>query len=146
MDSIFPFIQPQVYTADDLPSATELPLYADVAWDFENGLPVFVRGEPVIVTGLNAVLSWAWRALKQERFVNEIYSWNYGNEIMTLIGQQWQQETKEAEAVRYIRECLTALPYITGVGDIKISFEGEGGRLTIACSIQTVYGEATINV
>lgn len=143
-DSIFPFIQPQIYTSEDLPAENELPLYADVAWDFESGKPVFVRGEPKIVTGLPAVMSWAWRALKQERFINEIYSWNYGNEIMSLIGQQWLQETKLAEAVRYIRECLMVSPYITGVKNVFAAFED--GLVTISCTVQTIYGEATLNV
>jgi len=141
--SIFPFIQPQAYT--EIPAAEEpLPLYRDIEWNFERNKPVFVRGEPVIVSGLSAVMSWAWRALHQERFVNEIYTWNYGNELLTMIGQQWLQETKLAEAVRYIRECLMVSPYIKGVNDIRASFED--GLVTIACRVVTVYGEQGLEV
>lgn len=137
----FPFVQPQVYTEIE---EQALPLYTDIRWDFFNDKPVFVRGEPVVTTGLQAVMSWAWRALKQERFLNEIYTWNYGNEIMTLIGQQWLRETKLAEAIRYIRECLMVSPYITGATDVAVVFDD--GLVTLSCTIQTIYGEDTLNV
>lgn len=133
--SIFPFVQPTTTTA------TVTEPYSDVKWDFENNKPVFVRGEPVIVTGAEAIKSWAWRALHTERFLNEIYSWDYGNEAMSLIGQEWSAETKTAEAVRYIEECLTVNPYIKGINNAKVTFDGT--VLTLSCNIEYIEGEIT---
>ena len=143
-DSIFPFVQPRVYTDADIPKTQALAVYRDVAWDFAANKPVFVRGEAVIVEGLPAVLSWAWRALHQERYVNELYTWGYGCELPTLVGEQWMSETKIAEAERYIREALAVSPYITGVTDVTAAFEE--GTVTVAFVIQTIYGTSNMEV
>ena len=143
MDSLFPFIQPQIFDPSDF-IEQPLPMYTDVRWDFAQDKPVFLRGKPQFIAGRDAVLSWAWRALHQRRFINEIYTWNYGNELMTLVGQQWQQETKLAEAVRYVRECLLVLPYITEVANVIVSFDN--GTIFISCSVHTVYGAQSLEV
>jgi len=135
--SLFPSIQPQ-----SVKTGTELKLYKEVKWDFENNIPVFKNGSPVIVTGKEAVLVWAWKALHTPRFRYEIYTWDYGCEVESLIGQPFTDELKQAEAARYVRECLLINPYITGVSDVSVSF-GDG-TLNISCTIETVYGEVTI--
>ena len=112
MANIYPFIQPALHIAEQ----TDGIEYRDIAWDYAANMPRFsANGEPEIVSGLEAVKSWAWRALHTERFLNDIYSWNYGCEIMTLAGQQWIREVKEAEAVRYVRECLIQHSDISGI-------------------------------
>ena len=40
--------------------SVDLPLYTDVAMDYDAGVPRFSGGEPVLVSGLEAVKSWAW--------------------------------------------------------------------------------------
>lgn len=140
MTDIFPFIQPALYSE----TAAELPIYRDVEWDFQHNKPVCIRGEPRIVEGLPAVMSWAWRALHTERFLNEIYSWNYGNEVMSLVGGEWSPETKVAEASRYIEECLTQSPYVTGIEKPSATFEGS--TATLFCRVCTVYGVDSLEV
>lgn len=134
--SIFPFLQPQIFAAA---SNTALPPYCDVKWDYVRDVPVFSGGEPVLVTGIEAVMGWAWRALHTERYQHPVYSWDYGCEISDLIGQNWTRGAKEAEAARYIRECLTANPYITGVDDIRAQFAD--GVLTLSCTVRIIYGD-----
>lgn len=136
--SLFPIIQPQ---AADEPS--ELELYKEIQWDFINNVPVF-QNDPVFVTGKEAVLVWAWKALHTKRFKHEIYTWDYGNDVESLIGQPFTDDLKQSEASRYIKECLLTNPYITDVTDVEVSF-GDG-ILNIKCAISTVYGEARINV
>jgi len=137
--TIFPIIQPQILSPN-----TELKLYKEVKWDFENNIPVFKNGSPVIVTGKEAVLVWAWKALCTPRFRHEIYTWDYGCESEELIGQPFSLELRQAEAARYIRECLLINPYITGVSNIEVSYAD--GALSFSCKIETVYGEAEISV
>nr|PZN08200.1 MAG: XkdS-like protein [Caldicoprobacter oshimai] len=137
--NLFPIIQPPVVEVTE-----ELPLYKEVKWDFEKNVPVFKNGSPVIVTGKEAVLVWAWKALHTPRFRYEIYSWDYGNEAESLIGQPFTDELKQSEAARYVRECLLINPYIIDVSNISVSF-GDG-TLNISCTIETVYGEAELNV
>lgn len=137
--SLFPIIQPAVVTTE-----TELPLYKEVDWDFEHNIPVYKNGSPSIVTGLRAVLVWAWKALHVQRYRYDIYTWEYGNELESLIGQPYSDELKRAEAIRFIRECLLINPYIKDVTDIVVSFADD--KITLQCKIVTVYGEVTLDV
>ena len=137
--SIFPMIQP---AAEEAAESQELPLYREVAWNFETNTPIFSRGEPMIVTGREAVKVWIWKALHTVRYRHEIYSWDYGSEFESLIGQAYTPELKEAEAPRYLRECLLINPYIKDVTDITASFAGS--RLTVSGRAHTVYGEELI--
>lgn len=138
--SIFPMIQPPETVES---SAASLPLCKEAAWDFARNVPVFRRGEPVIVTGKEAVKVWIWKALYTARYRYEIYSKDYGSEFETLIGQAYTATLKEAEAPRYLRECLLINPYITAVRNIVCSFEGS--RLTVSGTVETIYGEVTIH-
>lgn len=137
--SLFPIIQPQVSDTE-----TSLPLYKEVKWDYENDIPVFLNGAPVIVTGKDAVLVWAWKALHAQRYRYEIYTHDYGSEAESLIGQPFTADLKQSEAARYVQECLLVNPYITGVDNITVSFADD--KLTISCTIETIYGEVDINV
>ncbi len=137
--SLFPMIQPEVQETKN-----ELELYTEVKWDFEKNIPIFLNGSPVIITGNEAVLVWARKALQTQRYRYEIYTWDYGSEVESLIGQPLSGELKESEAIRYVKECLMINPYITDVQDIAVVIEGE--KLNIECTIETIYGEVNINV
>ena len=137
--SMFPMIQP---TADETGEAQTLPLAQEVAWDYENDVPIYRQGEPVIVTGKEAVKVWIWNAIHTERYRYEIYSWAYGSEFHSLIGQAYTPNLKTAEAPRYLRECLLINPYITAVNNITVEFAD--ARLTVNGTAATIYGEVPI--
>lgn len=139
MSSIFPSITPMAQS-----SADGLPLCRDVKWDFEENQPVFRGGSPVFVTGLEAVLSWAARALQVVRYRHVMYSRDYGSEVESLLGQAYSGELTAAESRRYVREALVIYPYITDVEDIEVAFEGD--TLHIRGTLKTVYGEAKVYV
>lgn len=107
---------PSIISAEDLTSGgQDLPMMREVKFDFERGVPVFDRGQPVIVEGSEAVEVWVWHALRAERYRYEHESWRYGCEISRLRGRTYQQGTIESEARRYVTEALLACPYITSV-------------------------------
>lgn len=139
MTDLFPIIQPEAVQEE-----TELPLYREVKWDFEKGEPVFRGGEPVVVEGAEAIRTWVWKALVTERARYEIYSWDFGSEVESLIGQPYTDELKRAEAVRYVREALEINPYITEVTAASVEFDN--GVLTINVTVDTVYGEVQAHV
>ncbi len=132
-------IQPEVIEVE-----TELPMYKEVAWDYENNKPIYRNGSPLITEGAEAVLVWAWKALHVERYTYDIYTWNYGNEIESLIGQSFTNELKIAEAIRYVREALLINPYIESVENVRVEFDED--KLTIECKIITIYGEVDLIV
>jgi len=137
--ALFPIIQPQAVSVK--PS---LPLYKEVKWDYENNIPVWKNGNPVIITGKDAVLVWAWKALQVQRLRYPIYSQNYGHEYETLVGHPYSSALIQSEAARFTRECLIINPYIKEVTNIKTSFNGS--TLTISARIITVYGEVEVSV
>lgn len=134
--SIFPMIDPGEAAET---GSQALPLCREAAWDFEHDVPIFRGGEPVVVTEKEALKVWIWRALRTPRFKYEIYTWAYGSEFESLLGQAYTDAVKTAEAPRYLRECLLVNPYITAVKDITVSFEA--ARLTVKGTAVTVYGE-----
>lgn len=137
--TLFPSIQPQVITSN-----TKHEIFKEVKWDYENNIPVFKNGSPVIVSGKEAILVWAWKALHTPRFTHEIYTWDYGCEIESLIGQPFTEELKISEAARYVRACLLISPYIIDVSDVEVIF-GDS-KLSISCTLKTVYGEVSLDV
>lgn len=138
--SIFPFIQPRAQSSEN----TGMPLYREIKWDYEKNVPVFSGGEPVLITGGPAVAVWAWKALHCQRYLFEIYTTQYGNELETLIGQPYTEKVKMSEAGRYVRECLLINPYITGVDNVSVDFAD--GTLYIKATLKTIYGEETVDV
>ena len=134
--ALFPMIQPAVE------KKAALPLYREVAWDYVENRPVFQNGAPVIVTGKEAVLVWAWKALQAERKRFEIYTHEYGCELLTLIGQRYSEQLKRTTAARYVKECLLINPYITEVKDAWATFGGDG--LGGSCGIATIYGDVRL--
>lgn len=137
MKTLFPF-----FTGSE--PEEELPLYTDVAMDYDAGVPRFSGGEPVLVSGLEAVKSWAWRAVMTERYRWSVFTWDYGCELLALTGQNYRQDTRLSEAVRYVQEALTVCPYITAARASVTGFDGSTLRMEVALS--TVYGRDTIYV
>ena len=79
-----------------------------------------------------------------ERTRYEIYSWDFGSEVESLIGQNYSDELKQAEAVRYVREALEINPYVTDISSISVSFAD--GVLAVSAAINTIYGEVSARV
>lgn len=139
MRELFPLFQTAPQSG-----AAALPLLRDVAMDYEKGVPLFAGGNPVVVSGLEAVKSWAWRAIQTARYRYSSFSWDYGCELENLVGQPYGQDTRRSEAVRYVREALEVCPYITSA---QASVEGlEGSSLHIRVVMRTVYGDGTLEV
>ena len=139
MSQLFP-----QFTPPTAAQTQDLPLYRDVRMDYEAGRPVWESGNPVFVTGLEAVKGWAWRAVDTARYRYPCFSWSYGCELENLIGQPYQAETKKSEAERYVKEALLVSPYIREARVSDTRFEGSTLHRTVALS--TAYGKERFNV
>lgn len=138
MSALFPmFSSPQDQTSG-------LPLYRDVQMDYTAGQPVWAGGGPVLVTGLEAVRGWAWRAIDTARYRFSVFSWDFGCELEALVGQPYRADTKRSEAERYVREALLASPYIREVQVTGTFFEGS--TIHISVDMTTVYGRTSVYV
>ena len=140
MSGIFPIVQPEA--ADHRTAA--LPMCREVAWDFECGMPLFSAGQPLMVSGAEAVKVWIWKAIKTVRRRHDIYTWDFGCEAEDLVGRPFTPAVKESEAVRYIKEALTPNPYIKDVRRVDVTFSE--AQLIISCAVSTIYGEVEVHV
>lgn len=138
--SLFPFFGDTIVTEG---TAAELPLYKEVAWDFQNNIPVVEKGDFKIVTGNEALKTWIYKTMRTERFRYLIYSWDYGCELEGLIGQNYTPNLTKAECIRYIKEALLINPYIKAISCVEISFLE--GVLKMEAKLETIYGEMEVD-
>lgn len=140
--SIFP--QASNVEIDNISIVEVLPLYKEVAWDFINNSPILVNNEPMIVEGNEAIKVWIYKALLTERFKYEIYSWDYGSEIETLINKGFTNSLIISEVERFITEALLINEYILAVDSVEVGFNDD--TLKVDISVSTIYGEVEASV
>lgn len=140
--SIFPFVDVE---SIEMPINEPLPLYKEVAWDFKRDIPLIENGTFKIVEGNEAIKVWCYKAIKSPRFQYEVYSWDYGSEVLSLIGKNYTPSLTQSEIKRYIEECLSINPYIIEVNVIDVGFKDT--LLSANIKIKTIYeSEVEINV
>ena len=142
MSGIFPFINGD----DGLLEASNnnLPVYKECAWDFVKDEAIFVDGSPKIVYKNEAIKVWIYKAIKTNRYQHEIYTWDYGCEIESLIGKGFEFGFIRSETKRYIEEALLINPYISKINKIDVEFNKD--VLTAYVDLETVYGRLDIYV
>ena len=101
--SLFPFISSNI---EEIKVDNSFPLYREIAWDFKRNTPIIQNGDFKIVEGNEAIKVWVYKALLTPRYNYSIYSWNYGSELMDLIGKAYTPSLTKEEAKRYIKEAL----------------------------------------
>ncbi|EGT3954327.1 DUF2634 domain-containing protein [Clostridioides difficile] len=142
MSTIFPFIGvPEDYI---LPKTEELPIFREVAWDFEKDEPILEKGDFKIIEKKEALKVWIYKCIKTNRYEHEIYSLEYGTELSELIGQKYTKGLTESEASRFIKEALLINPYILEVNVKSANFNRD--VLSTNVKVSTIYGEVEINV
>lgn len=142
MSTIFPFIGiPEDYI---LPKTEELPIFREVAWDFEKDEPILEKGDFKIIEKKEALKVWIYKCIKTNRYEHEIYSLGYGTELSELIGQKYTKGLTESEASRFIKEALLINPYILEVSVRSANFNRD--ILSANVKVSTIYGEVEINV
>ncbi len=117
-----------------------LPLFREWAVDWDTGAFALRDGKPYLVSGDEALKLWITKALNPEsrRFFYTAWSWDYGNELETLLGGCVDQGILESQARQSIRDALLVSPYIRSVDGF--SFEKRGSAVTVRFTVRTVYG------
>ena len=114
-------------------------VYQEYGIDFETGQ---LTGD--MVEGLEAVKVWLWLALQTDRYVFEQYSWNYGNDISTIIGSSPDPDYLALVAQKSITELVEQNPYISGLHDFDIEIDGDKMNYSFVC--ETDFGEVEVYV
>lgn len=125
------------------PPAEELPLFTEWATDWDNKSFARKGGRFYTVTGTEALKIWVCRALRKEseRFRYTAWSWDYGNELGTLLGGCVDRGILESRVRQYIREALLVLPYIEAVDGF--SFRQAGSLMEVWFTVHSVYEDFT---
>ena len=138
--SLFPFVTYK----EDIVKNNSFSLYREIAWDFKRDIPILENGDFKIVEGNEAIKVWVYKALLVPRYNYSIYSWNYGSELMDLIGKAYTPQLTKSEAKRYIEEALKINPYILDVNVIDTDFKDS--VLSANVKIVTIYGESEVTI
>jgi hypothetical protein len=125
------------------PSSSASKVIAEYLWDFEKNDFVLKDGKFQIVTGLEALKIWVYKALSTKKNTYKAYTSNYGQLFDDLVGNGYSNALVEAETKRLLLDCLTRNPNITGIDNFNISFDGD--TLNINFTLVTTLGTAEIN-
>ena len=106
----------------------------------------FTTGELTgkIITGLPAVIQWIRLALETERYLYNQFSWEYGSEIKTLIGQSFSEEYITSEVQRMVTDALSTSEDIDSISSLEVAMDGD--NLQIDFTVNTPYGSGEVNL
>jgi hypothetical protein len=138
MSSNYAFIPNTLTEITDIQTTAELPIFRELAFDFETGQLKTRGGQYYYVDKNEAIKVWIYKALFTSRYTYLAYSTNYGNEIYTLVGRYLDREILLSELRRMIEEALLCNPYIISLTDFDIT--QKGSKVTCNFSVNTVYG------
>lgn len=91
-----------------------------------------------IITGIEVVKQWVRLVLTIDRYVFAQYSWDFGNDLSTLIGQHYDEGYVKSETKRMIEDALLINEDITGIENFEHNFTD--GKLIVSFTLNTVYG------
>lgn len=89
-----------------------------------------------LIDDLDAIRQAVFLALSVPRYQYLIYSWDYGSELDTLIGQPYEYALSEIK--RYITEALTQDERVQSVGDFD--FTRKGSQILCVFVVTTDFG------
>lgn len=92
------------------------------------------------VDGIEAVKQAIYKILSTERYWHLIYSWNYGAELTSLIGQPASYAVSELK--RRVTEALLQDDRVTGID--AFSFTTEKGKAQASFTVGTIFGDVAI--
>ena len=130
---MFPFEETEEETQEE-----NLYIPREYGIDFETGQ---LSGK--MVEGYDALLVWAWLALRTPRYPPHIYSEDYGQEYENLVGKSYSEELTDSELERMTEECLTENPYITGIENFSCIKQEE--KITLTFRLITELGDGEVN-
>lgn len=138
MSSNYAFIPSTILETTEETSTNELPVFKELAFDYETGQLKTRGGKYYYVEKNEAIKVWIWKTLFTSRYTYLAYSTNYGNEIYLLIGRYLAKDLLYSELRRYLEEALLCNPYITSLTDFRI--EQKGSKVICDFSVNTIYG------
>lgn len=123
----------------EIDNKTTIPTEYD--YDFEKGEIVLKAGRTVLVTGLDAIKIWTYKALRTRRYGYMYISNDFGNELDGIIGTPTDSNV-EYRVKALVEECLFVNPDITAIDDFSATLDKN--RLYVYFKLVTKYGTTII--
>lgn len=124
---------------------TELPLFKEYAWDFDNDCFIFDGdGKHILLEGNDAMKIWCYKALKTERFMYLAYTHGFGIELYPFMAKVMGVMQRKSELKRMITEALMVNPYIVSVDSITFDEDKRNEDMELHIVLTTIYGELII--
>lgn len=139
MGTNYSFIPSTLTQTPQAPSDGTLPVYKELAYDFETGQLKTVGGRYYYVEKNEALKIWVYKALKIPIDTYLAYSTGYGQEIFTLVGSRLPKSILKSELQRLVEETLMMNPYLTSITDF--STDQKGSQIICSFVVNTIYGD-----
>ncbi|MDU7538071.1 MAG: DUF2634 domain-containing protein, partial [Peptostreptococcaceae bacterium] len=94
--------------------------------------------------GKEALKVWIYKTLLTKRYRYLIYSWDYGQDLEEIIGQDYEKGLIVSEVERQIKDCLLINDKIKSCTNFNIQLIND--QLNVEFKVNTIYGEVDINV
>ena len=121
---------------EDAEEATDEP-YREYELDLTTGK---LTGR--IIEGTDAIVVWCVLTLHSKRYEYPVYSWDYGEEITSMIGSSYEPDLLESETKRMVEECLLVNEHITAINDLVVTQNED--KLHVRFTIETDQGYAEV--
>lgn len=133
--SILPFSTPTTIISEAIKQAKEW------AWDYEKNDFAKKDGRMYLVYQDEAIKLWIWKLFKTDRYKKAIYSWDYGNELKSLIGEGYSPGYVKAEAKRYLQEAIENNLSLYVLQILKLDILFKSSKLIVKLKLKTRYSE-----
>ncbi|MDU6361342.1 MAG: DUF2634 domain-containing protein [Clostridiales bacterium] len=132
--SLFPFMNKREESLLTTPT-----LHKEYDFDFATGQ---LTGKTL--EGKEALKVWIYKTLLTKRYRYLIYSWDYGQDLEEIIGQDYEKGLIVSEVERRIKDCLLINDKIKSCTNFNIQLIND--QLNVEFKVNTIYGEVDINV
>lgn len=97
-----------------------------------------------IIEGTDAIVVWCILTLKSKRYEYPIYSWEYGEEFSSMIGNSYEPDLLKSEIDRMVKECLLVNEHIEEIKDLSI--EQDEDKLKVRFILVTDQGDTEVDI
>lgn len=94
------------------------------------------------ITDIEAMKQVIWKILNTERYQYQIYSWNYGIELVDLFGEPVDYVCSESE--RRIKEALIQDNRIESIEEFEFDISTKS-KIIVSFLVHTIFGDIEIN-
>ena len=125
--------------------ATTLSPFREFEWDIETHEFVIRNGQVCILEGAPALKIWIYKTLLSQRGRYQAYTWNYGNDLDSLVGAAMTRDVISSEAKRITEEALYTNKHILNLKDFTAVLEDNQLKITFVAVTDSGDIEVGIN-